>query len=102
MHGGEKPEIRTVKKGTTLVAQGEAGTDLFLVLDGVLAVDVDGAPVAELGPGAILGERAVLEGGTRTASLVASTACRVAVARAEQVDRAALEELAQGHRREEA
>jgi hypothetical protein len=102
MHGGAKPEIRAVKKGTTLVQQGDAGTDLFLVLDGVLSVQVDGEPLAELGPGAILGERAVLEGGVRTASLVASTACRVAVARADQVDRAALEELAQGHRREEA
>jgi CRP-like cAMP-binding protein len=71
------------------------------VLDGVLSVQIDGEPLAELGPGAILGERAVLEGGVRTASLVASTACRVAVARADQVDRAALEELAQGHRRED-
>jgi hypothetical protein len=102
MRGGGKPEIRKVKKGTTLVAQGESGTDLFLLLDGVLGVFVDGEPLAELGPGAILGERAVLEGGTRTASLVAATACRVAVAHADQVDRAALEELAQGHRREEA
>jgi hypothetical protein len=101
MRGDAKPEIRTVKKGTTLVAQGDRGTDLFLLLDGVLSVTVDGEPVAELGPGAILGERAVLEGGVRTASLIASTPCRVAIARAEQVDRAALEELAQGHRREE-
>ena len=37
-------------------------------------------PVAEVGPGAILGERAVLEGGVRTASLPASTDVRVAVA----------------------
>jgi hypothetical protein len=100
MRGAGKPTVRTVKKGTTLVEQGESGTDLFLVLDGVLGVEIDGEAVAELGPGAILGERAVLEGGTRTASLVASTACRVAVARAEQVDRARLEELARGHRRE--
>jgi len=101
MRGGTKPEVRTVKKGTALVEQGETGTDLYLVLDGVLGVFVDGEPMAELGPGAILGERAVLEGGTRTASLVAATACRVAVAHADQVDRAALEELAEGHRREE-
>lgn len=101
MRGGAKPEIRSCKKGATLVAQGDPGTDLFLLLDGVLSVQVNGEPVAELGPGAILGERAVLEGGARTASLVACTPCRVAVARAEQVDRSALEELAQGHRRED-
>ncbi len=101
MRGGAKPEVRSYKSGATLVAQGDEGTDLFLLLDGVVSVRGDDEAVAELGPGAILGERAVLEGGRRTASLIASTACRVAGARAEQVDRAALEELAQGHRREE-
>jgi hypothetical protein len=101
MRADTKPEIRSIKAGSTLVEQGDDGTDLFLLLDGVLTVVADGEPVAELGPGAILGERAVLEGGRRTASLVARTLCRVAVARADQVDRAALEELAQGHRRED-
>ena len=42
----------------------------------------------------------VLEGGKRTSTLEAQTACRVAVARADQIDRAALIELARGHRRE--
>ena len=46
-------------------------------------------------------ERAMLEGGTRTATLRALTKCKVAVARADQVDRTALEELSRGHRREE-
>ena len=102
MKGGAKPEIRTVKKGQALTEQGAPGDELYLLLDGVLDVVVDGGdPVAEVGPGAILGERAVLEGGTRTATLRALTKCTVAVARADQVDRAALEELSQDHRREE-
>ena len=100
MRAAAKPEIRTLKKGTQLVRQGEKGRDLDLVLDGVLSVDVDGEPVAEPGPGAILGERAVLEGGTRTATLTAATSCRVAVASPDQIDRAALEQLASGHRKE--
>ena len=77
-----------------------SGNDLFLLLDGVLAVLIDGEPVAEVGPGAILGERAVLEGGIRTSTLEAQTACRVAVARPDQIDRAALLALAEKHRRE--
>ena len=93
--------MRTVKKGKALVEQGAAGDELYLLLDGVLQVVVDGEPIAEVGPGAILGERAVLEGGTRTATLHALTKCRVAVARADQLDRTALEELSQSHRREE-
>ena len=86
MRGGERPEIRKLKAGKLLVEQGAPGAELFLLLDGVLSVEVDGEPIAELGPGAVLGERAVLEGGQRTSSLRAVTACRVAVAAAEQLD----------------
>ncbi|HXY91808.1 MAG TPA: cyclic nucleotide-binding domain-containing protein [Acidimicrobiia bacterium] len=100
MRKDARPEIRTIKKGTFLVQQGQPGDELFLLLDGVLKVIVDGEPVAEIGPGAILGERAVLEGGKRTSTLESVTACRVAVARADDIDRAALEQLAAGHRRE--
>ena len=100
MRAGNKPQVRTVKKGQALVEQGDAGRDLFLVLDGVLSVVIDGEVVAELGPGAILGERAVLEGGIRTATLSAATNVRVAVASPDQIDRDALLELAQGHRKE--
>jgi hypothetical protein len=101
MRGGTKPEIRSVKKGQPLVEQGAPGNELYLLLDGVLDVVVDGEPIAEVGPGAILGERALLEGGARTATLRALTKCRVAVAAGDQVDRTALEELSAGHRREE-
>jgi hypothetical protein len=101
MSAGERPEIRTVKKGKFLVEQGAPGDSLFLLLDGVLSVTVDGEPVAEVGPGVILGERAVLEGGVRTASLLASTDVRVAVAPADRVDRDALLQLREHHRIEE-
>jgi hypothetical protein len=101
MRGDAKPEIRSVKKGKLLVEQGAPGDELFLLLDGVLSVLVDGEPIAEVGPGAILGERAILEGGNRTSTLEAQTTCRVAVARADQIDRDALTELAEGHKREE-
>jgi len=100
MSGGEKPEIRSVKEGKELVRQGEAGNELFLVLDGVLSVEHDGEPLAELGPGAVLGERAALEGGTRTSTLRAVTKCRVAVVPADRMDRDVLADLAAGHRRE--
>jgi hypothetical protein len=101
MRGDAKPEIRKVKKGKDLTEQGAPGDELYLLLDGVLDVVVDDDAVAEVGPGAILGERALLEGGVRTATLRALTKCTVAVARADQVDRDALQELSEGHRREE-
>jgi hypothetical protein len=98
---GEKPQMRQLGAGEPLVEQGEPGRDLFLLLDGVLSVEVDGRRVAEIGPGAILGERAFLEGGTRTSTLRAATPCRVAVTSAEEVEEASLAEVAAGHRRED-
>lgn len=101
MRGGEGPAFRTLKPQETLVEQGEPGDTLFLLLDGLLMVEVDGEAVAEVGPGAILGERAVLEGERRTATLRATTRAKVAVVPADRVDRDALAELSEGHRREE-
>lgn len=101
MRAGAKPRIRKVRQGGALTEQGAPGRELYLVLDGMLDVEVDGEVIAEAGPGAILGERAVLEGGLRTSTLRAATPCKVAVATAEQIDREALIELSGGHRREE-
>ena len=89
------------KPGSVLVRQREPGTVVYVVLDGVVRAERDGAPVAEYGPGAILGERATLEGGVRTSSLVAVTACRVAAADPADLDPAALGELADTHRLED-
>ena len=95
---GSDPPFRRVAAGETLVAQGEAGDELFLLFDGVLAVEQDGRQVTEVGPGAILGEMALLEGGRRTATLKAVTRCRVAVVPGDRVDRAALAEVARRRR----
>jgi len=100
MQEGTKPHIRKLEAGQTLTEQGEPGSDLSLLLDGVLDVEVDGSVVAQVGPGALLGERAVLEGGLRTATLRAVTAATVAVASEDSIDRRALEQLATGHKRE--
>lgn len=102
MRGGAKPTICKVKAGRTVTEQGASDTDLFLLLNGVVSVEVDGEPVAELGPGAVLGERAALEGGTRTSTVRALTDCKLAVAAADQIAREHLLELSAGHRREDA
>jgi hypothetical protein len=96
MTKAETPGRRNIDPGEVLVEQGEPSDDLYLLLDGVLGVEVDGDEVAEIGPGAVLGERAVLEGGNRTATLRARTRCRVAVVPAEMLDRGSLEKLAAG------
>jgi hypothetical protein len=102
MHGsGHKPRFLSVPAGDRLVSEGERGTDVFLVLDGVVRVEKNGERLAEYGPGAILGERAAAEGGLRTSTLVAVTGCRVAAVDAADLDGDALVELSHSHRREE-
>jgi hypothetical protein len=100
MHGGAKPEIRRLAAGDALTEQGASDTELFLLLDGVLVVEVDGTEVAEVGPGAVVGERALLEGGVRTSTLRARTPSRVAAVPFATVDRDRLLALAGGHQRE--
>ncbi len=97
MDKGSKPKFRTLKAGETLVEEGQAGTDVFLILDGVMRVEKGGERIAEYGPGAVLGERAGIEGGTRNSTLVAVTGCRVAVVAHHVMDKEQLRELAKGH-----
>ncbi len=99
--GEGKPKIRKLKAGAALTEQGEEADSVHLLLDGVLQVVVDGEAVANVGPGALLGERAVLEGGRRTATLIAVSPCKVAEARKVELDLGKLAEISQGHRREE-
>jgi hypothetical protein len=101
MRGGGKPSIGKVGEGKTIVEEGDEGADVFLVLDGVVSVEVAGTALGQLGPGAVLGERALLEGGRRTATLRAVTPCRIATISGDQLDPGLLAALSSGHRREE-
>lgn len=101
MRGGERPRVTTAPEGAEIIRQGDQGSDLFLVLDGVVRVEVDGKPLVECGPGSIHGERAALESGRRTATVRAVTKCKLAFATPEQFDTDVLLELASGHKREQ-
>ena len=96
-----RPEMVKVAEGDRLIEQGKPGSAIYLILDGMLQVDVDGEVVAELGPGAIVGERAILETGHATATVTAMTPVRAARIPADELDREDLEQVAATHRREE-
>ena len=100
LRGDTKLPRRTLAEGEVLVEQGAPGDDLYLLLDGVLGVEVDGEQVAEMGPGTMLGERASLEGGVRTATLRALTPCRLAVIASELLSDRELAVLAADRQRE--
>jgi hypothetical protein len=100
MRPSHKPLLRRLDPGDTLTRQGEAATEIFLVLDGLLDVEVAGAVVGEVGPGMIIGERAHLAGGRRTATVRSVTRATVAVTSAEEFEARDLDSLAVDHRRE--
>jgi NTE family protein/lysophospholipid hydrolase len=80
-----------------VVRQGDRGDDLYVVLSGRLAVSVahaDGSstPLDDVGPGAIVGEMALLTGQARTATVVAVEPSRLA-----RLGRADFERLAARH-----
>ena len=98
MRQGAASKPRRLEVDETLTEQGAPGDELYLVLDGVLAAEIDGETVAQIGPGAILGERAIVEGGKRTATLRAVTPAKVVTVEADQIEPSALEELAGARR----
>jgi hypothetical protein len=100
MAGAPSLDRRELQEGESLVEQDDPGQELFLLLDGMLDVEVDGDVVAQVGPGAILGVRASIEGGLRTATLRAATRCRVVVIPPDVLDQAEIVALATGQRRE--
>ena len=98
---GERPEIRRLRQGETLIQQGSESTVVYLVLDGMFVVDVDGETVAEVGPGAVVGERSALEGGVRTSTVTSLTPSCVAAVPAGALPQSELIEVSKIHRRED-
>jgi len=101
MQSGERPAIRDVNAGEFLFRQSEEGTSVAVILDGNFEVRVNDKVVGQVGPGTVVGERALLEGGRRTADLRAVTDGRVAEAPPGPLSMEQLSELAQGHHRED-
>ena len=95
-----EPRAAKVRAGTTIIAEGEAADDIVLLLDGLMQVEANGTELARLGPGSILGERAAVEQGRRTATVRAVTDCRVVSYLAADLPARDLRELAAGHYRE--
>jgi CRP/FNR family cyclic AMP-dependent transcriptional regulator len=75
------------KAGTTIIRQGESTDTGFMVLvlsgeitvENVVASRANPATVTVLGPGSLIGEMALVDGGARSASCTASSAVRCAV-----------------------
>ena len=64
-------EERSFRHGELIVHAGDSGHELHVVLEGSVNVERAGRVVRALAPGALFGEIAILDGGPRTADVVA-------------------------------
>jgi CRP/FNR family transcriptional regulator, cyclic AMP receptor protein len=72
-------EEQHVEAGRELTPEGAAGYTFFVVEEGSAEVRRDGEAIRDLGPGDFFGEIAILDGGRRTASVVAGSPMRLLV-----------------------
>jgi CRP-like cAMP-binding protein len=66
-----------IEPGATLVREGDFGFAAYAIKEGTADVLHDDAVIRTLGPGDMFGEIAILSGGRRTATVVATTTMRV-------------------------
>ncbi len=74
-----RAEERSYRDGDTIIAQGDDGNALFLILSGKAQVTRSKRPVAVLGPGQYFGEMALLDSQPRTADVTAEGPVRCLV-----------------------
>jgi CRP/FNR family transcriptional regulator, cyclic AMP receptor protein len=68
-----------IPAGRTIIHEGRTGGECFIVVDGMVEIRRDGERIAEVGPGDIVGELALLDKKPRSASAVTSTETRLLV-----------------------
>lgn len=67
---------RSFQAGETIASEGAGGIGFFIIDEGEAKVTLKGEERARLGPGDYFGELALIDEGTRTASLTAETNMR--------------------------
>jgi CRP-like cAMP-binding protein len=63
--------------GKVIMSAGAVGAFMYVVLEGRVAILVDGNVVERVGPGGIFGEMALVDRSARAASAAAETSCKL-------------------------
>ena len=69
---------RTYQPGEKVFIEGSPGTTMYVVLDGNIEIHVGGKSIEVAGRGAIIGEMALIDSSTRSATVVAKDYCVLA------------------------
>ena len=65
------------REGAQIIAKGQTGIRMYAVIEGKVAVSIDGRMVEMLGPGGVFGEAALVTESVRLASATAQTDCEL-------------------------
>jgi CRP/FNR family cyclic AMP-dependent transcriptional regulator len=69
----------SVEEGRELITEGDVGHEAFVVVDGTASVTRGGQPIADVGPGAVFGEMALIDKAPRNASVTATSPMKLIV-----------------------
>ncbi len=69
--------VKEFRAGTTIFQEGTPGDEMYIILDGDVELSVGDKILAVVGPGDIVGEMALIDLRSRSATAVAKTDCRV-------------------------
>ncbi len=72
--------------GKVLAREGDVAGEFFVIVEGTARASIDGAPIAELGPGQFFGEMALLDQGPRVATVVATSSMLLLVLSGREFD----------------
>ena len=73
----DKTEVIPLHAGQTLFRVGDPGDVMYVLITGKADVLVGDEVIVTAGPGALLGELALIDAAPRAATVVAATACRL-------------------------
>ena len=67
----------TVQSGLPLFNEGESGRNVYVLMEGTVAICIGGKVVEVAGPGSLIGEMALIDSSVRSATAITRSICRV-------------------------
>ena len=64
-------------KGRSIIVEGTTGLSMYALLEGSVAISIQGKPVETAGPGGVFGEMALVDSAPRAASVAATSDCKL-------------------------
>ncbi len=64
-------------KGRIIIVEGATGVSMYAILQGAVAISIQGKPVEAAGAGGVFGEMTLIDSGPRAASVTATSDCKL-------------------------